>query len=254
MAHIEEDRLDHLRTEVENISRTLGAQHGVGSTRDELLHSARRIVAFIDSMHISQEPRIERKQLELIEALQNLAYYDADSGGVKDLAEWCMQKWLTVLEEDPENWQALKDSEAGLGHAWLFKSQVSLAKIHGKEESAVSTMELPRPSSGEHHSKMDDENVLHGADYVEARGTLQPSTEYFSRAVRAAEKKHELTGELLVLAAESFMSLGNVSYPDTSIQYFTQAVKYLRMAEAIPGYSLPAHLSQYLQEYGRLIP
>lgn len=46
---------------------------------------------------------------------------------------------------------------------------------------------------------MDDENVLHGADYVEARGTLQPSTEYFSRAVRAAEKKHELTGELLVL-------------------------------------------------------
>lgn len=48
---------------------------------------------------------------------------------------------------------------------------------------------------------MDDESVLHGADYVEARGTLQPSTEYLSRAVRAAEKKNELTGELLVLVS-----------------------------------------------------
>lgn len=69
------------------------------------------------------------------------------------------------------------------------------------------------------------------------------------------------------------MSLGNVSYHDTRIQHFTQAIEYLRMAEAIPGYSLPTHLSQYavslirdwsivsmlienryLEEYGRLIP
>jgi len=131
MAHIEEDRLDHLRTEVENISRTLGAQHGVGSTRDELLHSARRIVAFIDSMHISQEPRIERKQLELIEALQNLAYYDADSGGVKDLAEWCMQKWLTVLEEDPENWQALKGKKA-LINSQIIRAYVNMLRFRGR--------------------------------------------------------------------------------------------------------------------------
>ncbi|GAD94358.1 predicted protein [Paecilomyces variotii No. 5] len=250
MAHIEEDRLDRLRAEVENIVSTLRAQHDGGNTSDELLHGARRIIAFVDSAPISQEPRIERKQLELIEALQRLAYHDADSGGVKDVAEWCMQKWLGVLEKDPENWRALE----GLGHAWLFKSQVSLAKIHSKEESPVSTMDWPRPASGEHHSSMDDESVLHGADYVEARGTLQPSTEYFSRAVRAAEKKNELTGELLALAAESFMSLGNVSYPGTRIQHFTQAIEYLRMAEAIPGYSLPTHLSQYLQEYGPLIP
>lgn len=108
MAHIEEDRLDRLRTEVESIISTLRAQHGRGSTRDELLGSARRIIAFVDSAPISQEPRIERKQLELIDALQNLAYHDADSGSVKDVAEWCMQKWLGVLETDPENWRALK--------------------------------------------------------------------------------------------------------------------------------------------------
>lgn len=47
-------------------------------------------------------------------------------------------------------------------------------------------------------------------------------------------------------AAESYMSLGNVSYPDTRMQYFDQAVKYLRMAEAIPGYNLSTHLSQYV--------
>ena len=36
-------------------------------------------------------------------------------------------------------------------------------------------------------------------DYVEARGMLLPSTEYFQRAVTAAERKNILTGQLLSL-------------------------------------------------------
>ena len=37
------------------------------------------------------------------------------------------------------------------------------------------------------------------ADYVEARGMLLPSTEYFQRAVTAAERRETVTGELLSL-------------------------------------------------------
>ena len=39
------------------------------------------------------------------------------------------------------------------------------------------------------------------ADYVEARGTLLPSTEYFQRAVSAAERRDSVTGELLSLVS-----------------------------------------------------
>ena len=37
------------------------------------------------------------------------------------------------------------------------------------------------------------------SDYVEARGMLLPSTEYFQRAASAAERRNIVTGELLSL-------------------------------------------------------
>jgi hypothetical protein len=37
------------------------------------------------------------------------------------------------------------------------------------------------------------------SDYVEARGMLLPSTEYFQRAVTAAEARDSVTGDLLSL-------------------------------------------------------
>ena len=43
------------------------------------------------------------------------------------------------------------------------------------------------------------------SDYVEARGMLLPSTEYFQRAVTAAERRNAVTGQLLsmVISPES---------------------------------------------------
>lgn len=101
---------------------------------------------------------------------------------------------LSVLEESDST-----TSNAGLGHAWLLKSQVLLAKIDREEEITASDLRSRRAVSAGKKAKRD--NPLHSADYVEARGTLLPSTEYFSRVVTAAEKKHELTGELLVLVS-----------------------------------------------------
>ena len=49
------------------------------------------------------------------------------------------------------------------------------------------------------------------------------------------------------------MSMGNVSAPPGDERYFTQALGYLRRAEAIPGYQLSVYLQQYLDEYGRYV-
>lgn len=98
-------------------------------------------------------------------------------------------------------------------------------------------------------------------DYVEARGMLLPATEYFQRAVLAAERTNRITGQLLSLvsyrifcqvldsdicqAAESYMSLGNVSYSHHNEQYFQQAVIWLRTASQIPNFQLSPYLQRY---------
>jgi hypothetical protein len=62
-----------------------------------------------------------------------------------------------------------------------------------------------------------------------------------------------MTGLTDYKAAESQMSLGNVSASPRDEQYFTQAIRYLRRARAIPGYTLSIYLQQYLSDYGRYV-
>lgn len=47
-------------------------------------------------------------------------------------------------------------------------------------------------------------------------------------------------------AAEANISLGSVSYSNTSEGYFHHALDYLRQATQIPGYSLSPSLQQYV--------
>jgi hypothetical protein len=49
------------------------------------------------------------------------------------------------------------------------------------------------------------------------------------------------------------MSLGNVTAPGADERLFTQAIRYLRQAEDLPGYTLSVYLQQYLSEYGRYV-
>jgi hypothetical protein len=57
----------------------------------------------------------------------------------------------------------------------------------------------------------------------------------------------------MVQAAESQMSLGNVTGSPGDERHFTQAIRYLRRAEATPGYILSIYLQQYLNDYGRYV-
>lgn len=54
-------------------------------------------------------------------------------------------------------------------------------------------------------------------------------------------------------AAESQMSLGNVTASPGDERYFFQAIRYLRQAAAIPGYRLSVYHQQYLNDYGRYV-
>ena len=121
---------------------------------------------------------------------------------------------------------------------------------------------------------------LHTADYVEARDMLLPAADYLARAVRAAEEQGQLSGALLAVvrvltwiledrdpistkllrahpanttkAADTYISLGSVSYSTTNERFFSQALDYLRLATQIPGYTLCAYLQQYVVQPGHL--
>jgi len=146
----------------------------------------------------------------------------------------------------------------GLGQAWLNRVQNTLARIHRQEGSSSSSSAssarqgsisdrlsyTPSEEAREaERQRQEADNRAHTEDYVEARGMLLPATEYLSRAVAIARDSVGTTGDLLALAAEAYMSLGNVSYSHLSERYFQQAIVYLRQASELEGY----RLSPYLQ-------
>ena len=62
----------------------------------------------------------------MISAVQEVAYHDADSGGLRDLADWCVSQWLAVLERHPESVASLK----GTPSPSLFRPSISSFRIH----------------------------------------------------------------------------------------------------------------------------
>jgi hypothetical protein len=107
----------------------------------------------------------------------------------------------------------LADTISGLGQAWLARAQAPLARIHREEGSSSSgsgSAGRPGTSGSQTYTASDDardfarsaaqaDARLHTADYVEARGILLPATEYFKKAVEAADSQSKLTGDLLSL-------------------------------------------------------
>lgn len=154
---------------------------------------------------------------------------------------------------------------------------MTLARIHyeeGNDTTGTSDFEFPFAASNSDDSSSlapPNDPRRQGPLYVEARGHLQPAVDFFTRAIRAADALGSTTGDLLAAvslalqrlfqhpklmtrqAAESHMSLGNVSASPADERAFTQAIRLLRRAESTPGYQLSFYLQQYLDDYGRYI-
>ncbi|KAF2465045.1 uncharacterized protein BDR25DRAFT_295845 [Lindgomyces ingoldianus] len=249
---MDEHMVSALVSTVELISSTLDA--APDSWRDQL-QTIRNTTASLELIDSTPNETRRRWQIPLISVFQRVAFADADNGGVPDVANWCLRQALTQLQLYPEDVDLL----TLIGQNWLLRAQKSLAKIHHNERgSSSSGASYGHPLSRSEEERLaarsaiEAEDRLHAADYVEARGILLPATEYLKRAVDAARAQGRLNGVLLAAAAESFMSLGNVSSTRISGPYFHEALDYLREASGLQGYMLPAHLQQYLEEYGPL--
>jgi hypothetical protein len=75
---------------------------------DGHINGARGIIAFVDSTLLMQRADRAADQALIISGLQNIAYHDVDSGGVQDIADWCVTQWLSMVQRDPENVDALQ--------------------------------------------------------------------------------------------------------------------------------------------------
>lgn len=102
-------------------------------------------------------------------------------------------------------------SISGLGEAWLLRSQTSLAKIQLEEGNSSTGTCSDEDWSASYDSFDETADFIqatteanirrHTSDYVEARGTLIPATDYFTRAVSLAERQGVLRGRLLSLVS-----------------------------------------------------
>ncbi|KXT10518.1 hypothetical protein AC579_2359 [Pseudocercospora musae] len=212
---------------------------------------ARTIITHLDTTTFMQKPERTSEQVWIIAAMQRLAFMDADSGGVVDIASWCSRQWLVINQREPTNLAALR----GIGQVWLSRAQPTLAKIHRAEghSSSSTTSQLSIRSNNDPTSAAEAERRAGSSDYVEARGFLQPATEYLERAIAAATSQQNVSGDLLATAAEAYMSLGNTSSPRINQQYYRRAIQLLQAATSIPGYTLSRYLQMYLDEYGKLL-
>ncbi|RMD44532.1 hypothetical protein DV735_g531, partial [Chaetothyriales sp. CBS 134920] len=256
----EEQRVAEIITRLRS-SHAEGSQPASINTR---LSTARAIIAVLDSSNFMEWPDRYDDQVFVISELQNLAYHEADGGGDAEIGQWCIRQYLQLLAQSQEE---RVEVLTGLGHAWLLRAQGALARI-GRNDSSSSGASSTRPSSSTgpvSFTSSDDAretarataeaDALAGTpDYVEARGMLLPATEYFQRAIVAAERLNRLDGSLLSFAAEAHISLGSVSPSLHNEQYFNQAIRYLQTASQIAGFQLSPFLQHYLDDFGRLMP
>ncbi|MCJ1243023.1 hypothetical protein MMC30_000219 [Trapelia coarctata] len=207
------------------------------------LQNARSVIAAVERNPGIRAQFGSARWLRLVDILQQLAYEDPDAGGEVDIALWCERQWATQLQNDADNETALQ----GLGHAWLMKSQRTLARIYheqGSSSTDTSSSSLSHNGPRTRATNNRDTARVNSEDYVEARDLLRPALESLDRAIEVSDMQGTASGELLALATEAYISFGNVSHPRDNETYYQTALRLLRRASQIQGYELVPHLEQ----------
>ncbi|KAK6433238.1 hypothetical protein LTR95_010581 [Oleoguttula sp. CCFEE 5521] len=238
---------------------------------------AHMVTQHLETLPLSQVGPLN-EQTWMIASLQQLALLNIGDSTLAGVAMWCSRAWLGILVREQENLAALH----GVGRLWLARAQPALTRVHRIDGSNSSSGSSPHRSVISFTSSEDERQSIQATreaearaglpDYIEARGFLQPATEYLERAVTSARSQNLLSGELLSVVsksmkglagadanstnmktAEAYMSLGNVSSPRVNEDYYRRAVRLLRAATLLPDYTLSRYLAGYLEEYGRLV-
>jgi hypothetical protein len=69
--------------------------------------SARSAMTALDHIRFFRDPARFAEQVWIIQGLQDYAYHDADSGCIRDIAEYCQASWLRVLRNYPDSVETL---------------------------------------------------------------------------------------------------------------------------------------------------
>ena len=102
------DPIQYCRTE---LLTTLDAIEQSSGNLNSYRNSARLVIRNLESVNLIQTP-IGAQQLPWFVAnLQHVAYLDPDSGGIRDVAEWCVEQWLRLLQIDPQMLEALRGKD-----------------------------------------------------------------------------------------------------------------------------------------------
>ena len=117
----EQQRIASAKQEVRRIQAAVNA---ASNDWERHISAARAVIASVDSTRLMQQQNRAQDQIFILSALQKLAYYDADSGGVQDIADWCVTQWLAILQYDPESVEALQGAHCHCGQ--VFPSTVKL--------------------------------------------------------------------------------------------------------------------------------
>ena len=85
----------HLADIMQNL-QLISHHHGPGGRQPEQnITIARSIVQFFDQSFLLQRAGSFPEQVFVISALQDIAFHDPDSGGIRDITQWCVRQWLS---------------------------------------------------------------------------------------------------------------------------------------------------------------
>jgi hypothetical protein len=215
---MDDDAVRALMSTVELISTNLDTRP---ESWREQLQAIRSTTTSLEILDASPDETRKRWQLPLVSVFQRVAFGDADNGAVQDVADWCLRQALVLLHLYPEDvevlaceyhpfcyWSSL--TTLVIGRNWLLRAQKSLANVYRAERGSSSSSGASASNVWGHEgstarSIAGVEQLLHTADYVEARGILLPAIEYLQRAVDSAHSQGTVTGALLVTVSCSWI-------------------------------------------------
>lgn len=201
----EEARITACKTALSQIYTMLRSSPGQWRN---FLALARTAIAHLDATTLMRHTNRTAEQVWIVTGLQMLAFKDVDNGPIADIASWCSRQWLSIVQREPQNLSALR----GLGQMWLSKSQPALARVHASQARPSSSGSgSQRFGRSANESAAEAERRVGSADYVEARGFLQPAAEYLERAVVAAAGQNALSGDLLAKVSQALLPSASIS-------------------------------------------
>lgn len=168
-------------------SRTLVDQH---------VPLARQVITLLNDVDFIAPASDPSIQVYVVDVLQQLAFYDAEHGSVRDLETWSQNAWLTLSQAHPRNIAIL----LGQARHWLWRSYPGAPErpsqlVNGHESGGSSdTGEEPDDDD-------DDDDDISSPQVVTVRSYLQVSMDFVRAAVREAEAQSIRDGNLFQLVS-----------------------------------------------------